>query len=200
MTFFLENKDKERVQLPEERAIRFFGLVAETDAIAGMGRTSGGEDDVEDVEDGEEGLAAESAVQLGLASLEYDRATLEATVAYAMREDADRTASIPRPMPRPLTELILPSEMAFMAAAEQRGCHVQLLDIAAYLKFDHLLSLCSAYMAARIEEIARAAGSIMEGAETIREFLRMHNEWTPEEMEHLRKEMEYAKLVDPRVY
>lgn len=40
----------------------------------------------------------------------------------------------------------------------------------------------------------------MTGAQRIRDFLHMENEWTEEEMGHLRKEMEYAKSVDPNVY
>lgn len=214
MSLFLENQLHERVELPEAIAKKLFKTVAETEDIVNVaagerGNNSGGggggngvavgdRADLEDVEDDED--EEEEVVPLKLSDLEYDKATLEATVYYAMLPDKQRTVTIQKPLPRPLAEVVYPWELEFMRKAEREGYHVQLLDIASYLKFEQLLNLCAAYLSVRLDEIARSAPTIMDGAERIRVFLQMENEWTEEEMVHLQKEMEYAKQVDPRVY
>lgn len=77
---------------------------------------------------------------------------------------------------------------------------ISLYDTAFLIGFDRLKDLCAAFLSFKIDHIAMTSETPMTGAERIREFLHMKNDWTDEEMEHLRKEMELAVQADPRAY
>lgn len=132
--------------------------------------------------------------------LEYPNMVLDVVRGYALLPKGERTDNIPRPLTQDIRSVVTADEMALVQAAEKGDYLVDLLNCAMFLRFAQLTALCAAYMAVRIDEIAKAAPDIMTGAQRIRDFLHMENEWTEEEMGHLRKEMEYAKSVDPNVY
>lgn len=209
---YLVNTNGERVEIAEEIAHRLFGTIANTETIVNVADSSRAEQvnggAPEDVSDGSgtddngipEFLEDDQSNVIQLTDLSYSLTVLQVAVAYAELPEENRTADIPCPLIRPLQHLVKEHEMQLLNVAEAEKYLVELLDLAAYLKFKELQALCAAYISTRIDEIAKAAPNIMEGAQRIRDYLGMENEWTDEEMEHLRKEMEYCKLVDPSVY
>ncbi|CCW64595.1 unnamed protein product [Phytomonas sp. EM1] len=215
MSFHLSNKLGESVEVPMSVANKLFIMVANVNSIAAISgnppqfddtlelSSAAPEDSVpltEDAEEGQNKSPNEGDMPLQLSNLDYSKEVLEKVVHYAMLPDDQRTANIPKPLIMPLKLLVQAHELDLVREAEEKQFLVQLLDIASYLRFEQLVALCAAYISERIGEIARGAPDIMTGSERIREFLHMDNEWTPEEMEHLRREMEYVKQVDPRIY
>lgn len=195
-TFHISNSSGYRVEIPLVRAKELLGIL---DMRQLFNAAEAGADDADepvppvDVDDAEaEPVKAEG--------LDYGKEVLDVVREYAMRATSERTANIPRPLTQELKSVINADEMDLVKKAEAGNYLVDLLNCALFLQFSQLSALCAAYMAVRIEEIAKAAPDIMEGAERIRQFMHMENEWTEEEMGHLRREMEYAKSVDPNVY
>lgn len=86
-----------------------------------------------------------------------------------------------------------------MEVAEQKRYLASLYEVSFLLGFDLLKDICAAYLSHRIDLIAQQAPSVMEGAERIRKFLELENEWTEEEMQHLAAEMQLAEQRDPMV-
>lgn len=199
----LGNKSGDSVELPEETAKALFGLLKDVNEVVKTAN-KGDAADVEDVEEGEampplpgEGVQDEN---LSLDSLDCPKVALEVIRDYALLPEDKRTADIPKPLERPIESVVTEGEMALLEKAASEKYLTPLLETALYLHFDQLATLCAAYAYQRIEKIAKEAPDIMEGAERIRQFLNVPNEWTEEEMGHLRKEMEFAKELDPNAY
>ncbi|CAD2220442.1 hypothetical protein AGDE_07133 [Angomonas deanei] len=91
-------------------------------------------------------------------------------------------------------------ERALLKRADDANQLPEMMEAVNDLEIENVQALLAAYIACRIDEISRAAPDIMSGAELLRTFLKIKNDWTEEEMGHLRKEMEYAKKMDPSVY
>lgn len=217
----LKNKNGDTVEIDEAEATRLFTRLTAMSNLTSVAGAAGAQNDSEaiievssDDEDariapiaggggggagnGGNSQGSNSGSPIRLDSLIYSRATLEALKLYT--GFAHRTVSIPKPLVSELSQCVTPEEMQLVTAAEQEDYLVELLDLASLLLCEPLTALCAAYMSERINEIARTAPDIMTGAASIRQFLHMENEWTGEEMECLKKEMEYAKMVDPNVY
>lgn len=203
---YLVNKKGERVAVPEETARRLFQTFAMAEAVvsdmapaanSSSAPSADAENDAPFLAEGDN-LDEDEAIRFD--ELDHELPVLEAVARYAMLPDNMRTASIPKPMVSTLAQCVMPHEMELVQAAEDGDYLVPLIDLASHLRFEQLLALCSAYASTRIEEIARAAPDIMTGAEEVRKFLHMENDWTEEEMRHLKTEMEYAKQVDPNTY
>lgn len=92
------------------------------------------------------------------------------------------------------------SDKEIMGQANKEKWLISLYDTAFLIGFDGLKDLCAAYLSYEIDRIAMMSETPMVGAERIRDFLDMKNDWTDEEMEHLRKEMDVAVQADPRAY
>lgn len=105
--------------------------------------------------------------------------------------------------PRPLTltfDLLTPTDHKLLQRANDAGVLILLYDATFLLGFSTLKDVCAVYLSHLIDNIAVKAANPLEGAEEIRKLLHMPNEWTEEEMNHLRKEMELAIEVDPKAY
>ncbi|KEG08348.1 hypothetical protein DQ04_07401030 [Trypanosoma grayi] len=131
--------------------------------------------------------------------LDFPAAVVQGVVAYLVNPDR-RVAEIPKPLTAPVDHFAKAWEMDFARDMERCDLLLPLLECSCYLRIDALHGLLAAFVAQRIEEISKAAPSIMEGAERVRQYLHLANEWTPEEMTHLEEEMRYAKEVDPGAY
>ncbi|CAD2220443.1 hypothetical protein AGDE_00775 [Angomonas deanei] len=202
-TLILENDKGEGVEIPIQYARDCYQLVREVESL------------VQPYPNGEEGSGSIPALDpspseetennnnnnspLRIDGLLCDKTTLELVKQYTLSYP-NLTTDLPQPLLCPLHVLAQPHEMELLRRAERSAVHVQLLDIASYLKFDPLVQLTSAYISIRINEIARHAENIMVGAEQVRHFLQMVNEWTEEEMKCLEKEMAYALEVDPNAF
>ncbi|KAG5510632.1 hypothetical protein JKF63_06930 [Porcisia hertigi] len=191
--FLMSNVSGHSVEIPLDTAKDLLGIL-NMDQIFRSARA--GADDADDSVEEDDS----DAEPVKLEGTEYGNEVLDVVRAYAMLPPDKRTTSIPRPLMQELRTVVYPDEMELVKKAEKEDYLVDLLNCALFLRFSQLSSLCAAYMAVRINDIAQAAPDIMEGAERIRKFLHMQNEWTEEEMVHLRREMEYAKSVDPNVY
>ncbi|AYU76564.1 protein of unknown function - conserved [Leishmania donovani] len=190
--FRISNVSGYSVEMPLATAKELLGML-NMDQVFRAARAGTDDTDESDVDDGDtEPVKAEGT--------DYSKEVLDVVRAYALLPPDERTSSIPRPLTQDLRSVVYAGEMELVEKAEREDYLVDLLNCALFLRFSQLSALCAAYMAVRIDEIAKAAPDIMEGAERIRKFLHMQNEWTEEEMGHLRREMEYAKSVDPNVY
>ncbi|CBH18370.1 hypothetical protein, conserved [Trypanosoma brucei gambiense DAL972] len=105
-----------------------------------------------------------------------------------------------RPLTGSLRDFVPEWNLDFVRGAERREILMPLFECACFLCVVELRELLGAYVAERVNEIAREAPSIMEGAARLRTYLQLENEWTEEETEHLEQEMRYAKQVDPFAY
>ncbi|CCD15205.1 unnamed protein product [Trypanosoma congolense IL3000] len=133
-------------------------------------------------------------IELGFAS-----EVVQAIAAYL--QQTNRIAvDVPKPLTVPLEQLVPAWEMEFVRNAERCELLLPLFECTCYLRITGLRNLLAAYVAQRVDEIAKEAPSIMEGAAKVRAYLQLENEWTAEEMEHLEEEMRYAKQVDPMAY
>ncbi|CAG9569733.1 conserved hypothetical protein [Leishmania major strain Friedlin] len=190
--FRISNVSGYSVEIPLATAKELLGML-NMDQVFRAARAGTDDTDESGVDDGDtEPVKAEG--------MDYGKEVLDVVRAYALLPPDKRTSSIPRPLTQDLRSVVYAGEMELVEKAEREDYLVDLLNCALFLRFSQLSALCAAYMAVRIDEIAKAAPDIMEGAERIRKFLHMQNEWTEEEMGHLRREMEYAKSVDPNVY
>ncbi|CBZ24273.1 conserved hypothetical protein [Leishmania mexicana MHOM/GT/2001/U1103] len=190
--FRISNVSGYSVEIPLATAKELLGML-NMDQVFRAARAGADDTDESDVDDGDtEPVKAEG--------MDYAKEVLDVVRAYALLPSDERTSNIPRPLTQDLRSVVYAGEMELVEEAEREDYLVDLLNCALFLRFAQLSALCAAYMAVRIDEIAKAAPDIMEGAERIRKFLHMQNEWTEEEMGHLRREMEYAKSVDPNVY
>ncbi|KAG5486102.1 hypothetical protein LSCM4_06810 [Leishmania orientalis] len=191
--FRMSNVSGYSVEIPLAKAKELLGML-NMDQVFRAARA--GADDADEPADADDGDAEPVKAE----GMEYCKEVLDVVRAYALLSSDERTSSIPRPLTQDLRSVVYAGEMELVEKAEKEDYLVDLLNCALFLRFSQLSALCAAYMAVRIDEIAKAAPDIMEGAERIRKFLHMQNEWTEEEMGHLRREMEYAKSVDPNVY
>ncbi|GET86376.1 hypothetical protein, conserved [Leishmania tarentolae] len=190
--FRLSNISGHTVEIPLATAKELLGML-NMDQVFRAAQAGTDDTDESDMDDSDtEPVKAEG--------MDYCKEVLDVVRAYALLPPDERTTSIPRPLTQDLRTVVYANEMELVEKAEREDYLVDLLNCALFLRFAQLSALCAAYMAVRIDEIAKAAPDIMEGAERIRKFLHMQNEWTEEEMGHLRREMEYAKSVDPNVY
>ncbi|KAG8348697.1 Skp1 family dimerization domain [Trypanosoma vivax] len=131
--------------------------------------------------------------------LDFGSNVVHGVVEY-LRETSSGTVEIPMPLTAPLDHFVPAWEMEFARRMEQSALLLPTLECAQYLYVTELSNLLSAYAAQRIDEISHEAPSIMEGAAQLREYLRLDNEWTHEEMKHLEEEMRYVKAADPGAY
>ncbi|ORC84308.1 uncharacterized protein TM35_000461270 [Trypanosoma theileri] len=131
--------------------------------------------------------------------LDFPAYVVKGIATYLLNPDR-RSEEIPKPLTIPLKSCVKKWEMEFIKEMESYGFLMPLLECSCYLRVQALQSLLSAYLAQCIQEVAMSAPSIMEGAEHVRQLLRIENEWTRDEMVHLEKEMRYAKEIDPNVY
>ncbi|KPA77664.1 hypothetical protein ABB37_07010 [Leptomonas pyrrhocoris] len=191
--FCIGNRNKHVVRVPIAIANELFGIL-NMDAVFDIVKQIHG-----DMEAGDEDQA-EDAEELKVEDLEYSDRVLDVVQEYALLPPIDRTSNIPRPLTQDLKSVVSAAAMDLVTAAEKNDYLVDLLNCSMFLRCDQLTALCAAYMAMRIDEIAKGAPDIMAGAQRIRDFMHMENEWTPEEMVYLREEMNYAKSVDPNVY
>ncbi|KPI83443.1 hypothetical protein ABL78_7513 [Leptomonas seymouri] len=200
--FRISNRAKHAVEVPLETAKELFGIL-NMDAVFNAAKHDNDNDKDAVEEDQASHSSAENAADtepLKAEDLEYSDKVLDVVCHYAMLPRSDRTESIPRPLTQDLKRVVTAEEMELVTTAEKNDYLVDLLNCAMFLRFQQLTALCAAYMAMRIEEISKAAPDIMTGAQRIRDFMHMENEWTEEEMVHLKAEMDYAKSVDPNVY
>jgi hypothetical protein len=199
--FHISNRNGHVVAVPLEAAKELFGILNMNDFFntAKQDKEPGDEEEMDQASHSSTEDDAEQG-PLKTENLEYANKVLDVVRDYAMLPASDRTSEISRPLAMPLSHCVKPGEMELVREAESQDYLVELLNCAMFLRFRQLTSLCAAYMAVRIDEIAKEAPDIMTGAERIRNFMHMENEWTEEEMGHLRAEMEYAKQVDPHVY
>lgn len=198
--FRISNRNGHAVEMPLATAKELLGMLNMDHVFSAA--NAGAEDADADAEHASHSSADEDADSepLKAEDLEYPDMVLDVVRDYALLPKGERTDTIPRPLTQDIKSVVTADEMALVTAAEKGDYLVDLLNCAMFLRFSQLTALCAAYMAVRIDEIAKAAPDIMTGAQRIRDFLHMENEWTEEEMGHLRKEMEYAKSVDPNVY
>ncbi|EPY36416.1 hypothetical protein AGDE_06924 [Angomonas deanei] len=91
-------------------------------------------------------------------------------------------------------------ERALLKRADDANQLPEMMEAVNDLEIENVQRLVAAYIACRMDEISRSAPDIMSGAELLRTFLKVKNNWTEEELGYLRKEMEYAKKMDPSVY
>ncbi|AIN96032.1 hypothetical protein LPMP_091170 [Leishmania panamensis] len=191
--FRITNVSGYSVEIPLATAKELLGML-DMDQVFRAARA--GADDTDESADADD----YDAEPLKAEGMEYSKEVLDVVRSYALLPSDERTNNIPRPLTQDLRSVVHAGEMELVEKAEREDYLVDLLNCALFLRFSQLSALCAAYIAVRIDEIAKAAPDIMEGAERIRKFLHMQNEWTEEEMGHLRREMEYAKSVDPNVY
>lgn len=221
-TIELKNRNDDFVTLDKEVATKLFVRLQKVDKVINAAEQG---EDVEDKEDDEEGVievpragpgarppmsaapplgmpgrTPEPTGPLQLDNLDCSKEVLEALCAYSKLPAADRTTSIPKPINAPLVHIVKPHEMEMLEAAQKGKYITPLTELAIYLQFEELSNLCAAYIYQSIEKIAKDAKDIMAGAEEIRQWMNIPNEWTEEEMGHLRKEMELAKQLDPNAY
>ncbi|CCW66711.1 unnamed protein product [Phytomonas sp. Hart1] len=215
MSLHLSNQVGESVEVPISVARNLFKIVANVDSFASTARKLPRSNYAPDLgpevqavsvkpinekEEEDDKNPNNDNVPLHFSNLDYSKEVLEAVAQYAVLPHNRRTAIIPKPLNVPLSRIVQENELDFVKVAEKSGFLIQLLDVASCLGFEELMQLCAAYISERVHEIALAGPDIMTAAERTREFLRIHNEWTPEEIEHLHREMEYARQVDPSVY
>ncbi|RNF10907.1 hypothetical protein TraAM80_01291 [Trypanosoma rangeli] len=131
--------------------------------------------------------------------LDYTELVVKFVVEYLQKPEK-RSVKIPRPLSASLSNFAAAWEMALVRKIEQHKLLIQVLECCSYLRIEELHDLLAAFVAERIQEISRAAPSIMEGAERLRQYLQLENEWTPEEMVCLEQEMQCAAKVDPGAY
>jgi hypothetical protein len=107
------------------------------------------------------------------------------------------------PLPGPLRNYISDWEYGFIQGMLVDGDvwqHTRLilvLSLANRLKIDPLVQLLSAWCAEQIGTLSRGKSSI-DGAEAVRSFFGLPNEWTAEESKHLEREMEYFDSLNHR--
>lgn len=131
--------------------------------------------------------------------LDFSASVVQAVANY-LENPNRRLVEIPIPLTASVEHFVKPWEMEFVRDIEKRVLLLPLLECATYLRIDALQSLLSAYLAQRICEISKSAPCIMEGAEQLRQYLHLENEWTPEERVQLGEEMQYVKILDPSAY
>ncbi|EPY30956.1 hypothetical protein STCU_00637 [Strigomonas culicis] len=127
-------------------------------------------------------------------------AALDALVAFIALPEKSRTVNIPKPLRDPLKNIVADDVYKWLTGSETKKVHVDVLNLAVYLKYDEMSCAAAAYVAERLDEVAKQAPDIMTGAEHIRNYLNLKNEWSEEEMKHLAKEMAYAKEVNSSAY
>ncbi|ESS65794.1 hypothetical protein TcG_10145 [Trypanosoma cruzi] len=131
--------------------------------------------------------------------LDYPELVVKYVSEYLMNTDR-RLVDIPKPLTAPVSHFAKAWEMVLVRDIEKHQLLIPVLECSTYLRIDVLHDLLAAFLAERIQEISKAAPSIMEGAESLRQYLQLENEWTPEEMVHLEEEMRYAKEMNPGAY
>lgn len=194
----LGNKTGDTVELPEEVAKQLFGRLGEVDEVL----AAANKDDVEDVEEPQAAPAlavapGESAPDenLSLDSLDCPKEALEVIRDYALLPSDQRTV-IQKPLSDSLGNIITKHELELVETAAKKQYLTPLLETSLYLRFNALSDLCAAFAYERIRKIDAEAPDIMAGAEAIRKFLNIPNEWTEEEMGHLQKEMEFVASLE----
>lgn len=200
--FNISNCNKHVVTVPLSTAKELFGIL-NMEAVFKVAKPEGdGEADGEMDQASHNSEEQEDAdpEPLKAENLEYSDKVLDVVRDYALLPASACTECIPRPLTKDLQSVVSTDEIQIVTEAEKADYLVDLLNCAMFLRFKRLTALCAAYMAMRIDQIAKGAPDIMTGAERIRAFMHMENEWTEEEMVHLKAEMDYAKSVDPNVY
>jgi hypothetical protein len=111
---------------------------------------------------------------------------------------------IPTPLPGDLRHYVSPWELAFInntllvdGDPWQNTKLIYVLSVAARLGIESLQQLLSSWCADQIVALSKNKSS-MEAAEAVRSFFGLPNEWTPEETQHLEKEMEYFDSLNSR--
>jgi hypothetical protein len=111
---------------------------------------------------------------------------------------------IPTPLPGDLRHYVSPWELAFIhdtllvdGDPWQHTKLIYVLSVAARLGIESLQQLLSSWCADQIVALSKNKSS-MEAAEAVRSFFGLPNEWTPEETQHLEKEMEYFDSLNSR--
>ncbi|RNF17080.1 uncharacterized protein Tco025E_05066 [Trypanosoma conorhini] len=131
--------------------------------------------------------------------LDYTERVVKFVVEYLQKPEK-RSVEIPKPLTASLGNFVDAWEMTLAREIERHKLLIQVLECSSYLRIGELHNLLAAFVAERIHDISRAAPSIMEGAERLRQYLQLENEWTPEEMVHLEEEMQYAAKANPGAY
>jgi len=202
--FQLINTTGDSVDVDFKVARELFGIVVSAGNVLAQGEKTFTNDETPAAEEAEETVAeeadADEAEAVKIDTLTCNKKTLEVIKEYAEMPASKRTKTLPKPIDGEFGSHVMAHELKMVKDAEKDGYLVDLLDAAIQLRFSALSDMCAGYCSVRIRQIAQAAPDIMTGAERIREFLHMENEWTPEETEHLRKEMEMLKSLDSSVY
>ncbi|CCW64594.1 unnamed protein product [Phytomonas sp. EM1] len=205
----LSNVEGDSVVIPEEVARRLFNKFSVVDtfllAVRPPSRdsnSSGGDGEGEETEETLSSGAGrlQEEEPLRITQLHASREVLQVVAHYAMLPSDQRTENIPRPLKRCYAESVMPHELELVKQAEEMNYLRNLFEVAFDLRFEQLLALCGAYTNERIWEISRESPDIMTAAQRIREFLKIENTWSAEEMENLSKEMALAKKLDPHAY
>lgn len=132
-------------------------------------------------------------------SLEFNLGECSLDVMEIIAGHAKELFDNPRP-PCLSYEQISSNDKQLMEDVQKKDMLIPLYDTAFLLGFNALKDICAAFLSFRIDRIASRAPDPLTGAAEIRDFLHMANEWTDEEMDHLRKEMKLTLAVDPSAY
>lgn len=190
----LANTAGDSVQLSYEDAKAAFTILTSAEATLQQAQADFGENG------SGEAPPVEEDEQVKIDTFTCSKKVLEVVKEYAELPATKRTKQVNKPVKGDYGAYVNAHELRMVRDAERDDYLVDLLDVAITLGFAALRDVCAGYCSLRIREIAMAAPDIMEGAERIRKFLHMENEWTDEEMVHLRKEMEMLKSLDSSIY
>lgn len=192
----LGNKEGYRVTLNDPEVVALFRIFAETEKMAEQLAKAM---EVSDADSGaDSGGDEDEAVER--TDLAYSKEVIETVINYAQLPFSQRTNNIPKPLKRPWHETVQDHECKLMLKAAAEKTLVPLLELSLELQFRELTALCASFINVEAERIAKNASSIMEGAENIRKYLNVRNEWTDEEMVCLEEEMKLAKRSNVELY
>lgn len=138
-------------------------------------------------------------VDMSRGGTKHSLAVISAVAKYAAHfggGEGLRPATIPKPLCGSLDRYISDWEKDFIKSLlkeEDNWQHedlVEVLNVAYRLEFESLRDLLSGWVATQIDELVKDK-NMMDGAEAVRNFFNMPNEWDADSMEHLKAEMEF---------
>jgi coenzyme F420-reducing hydrogenase alpha subunit len=124
----------------------------------------------------------------------YSSAAIQAIAAYVKNFASGRPSTIPKPLPGSMDRYINEWERDFIKSllkdndVWQHESLVEVLNVAYRLELESLRDLLAGWIAVQIDELVKDK-NMLDGAEAIRNFFDMPNEWDAEQMENLRAEM-----------
>ena len=135
----------------------------------------------------------------------YSSDAIQAVATYVKQfaPSGQRPSTIPKPLPGTMDRYITEWERDFIKSllkendVRQHEVLLEVMNVAQRLELESLRDLLAGWISVQIDALVKDK-NMLDGAEAVRNFFNLPNEWDAEQMENLKAEMEFHKQYEGR--